>query len=64
MDPDAVFRSWRPGTHLFVKWIADVLGGNYIVVAVTADIPGPRQWIMTAYPNRKLPREVLVWRQD
>lgn len=64
-DPDEVrVDGDYPRTRLFVRWLADVLGGKLMIVAVVDDpLPARRSWIVTAHLANRPPRGEVQWKR-
>jgi hypothetical protein len=55
-EPDSVRRNSRAdNTRLFTRWFPDLHGGKHVVVIVAS--ADRRDWIVTAFITRRLPRE-------
>jgi hypothetical protein len=62
-EPSIVVRSRKdPDGVVFAKWEPDIYGGKYVVVAVITS--AERNWIITAFIARKLPKGILLWTRD
>jgi hypothetical protein len=65
-NPDEIHLSKHSSTAVvFIRWYDSIYTGKYVAVVVETEVVTPiRDWVLTSYISRKMPKGDVVWKRN